>query len=392
MPSTDATQERSWTIPVVTIEQVLSTPPQAVFDLRSPSEFALDHVPGATNHHLFDDLERQLIGTLYAKESPGAAFDEGRERVLQRIETLVGELAQSAGRELPDADLRSWVEQLTRGGIESVNRALTTKRQADLPAGAIVVHCWRGGLRSSSLAVLLRAIGWDDVYVLEGGYKSYRTRVLAELDAWKAPQTIILRGCTGVGKTLLLREIERLRPGWTLDLEGAAGHRSSILGMVGLEPCNQKTFDSRLATRLRQGFPGLMVVEGESRKVGDSIVPKSIWDALQDGLQLKLTASMEQRVKVLMEDYLPVEQNREPLRRQLPFIETRLGSNKWDGVLVDLFDSGREEELVQILLEQYYDPLYNHSEIGRSHAGELDTTNGLEAAATIVNWIEGRVQ
>lgn len=372
------------------VEAALTLQRAHLFDLRSPAEYALDHLPGAKNLPLFGDVERALIGTLYAKESPEAAFALGREQTLKRIGPLVRELAAEVGRPVPDQDLALWVERLTSGGIQSVNGALSRVPCSHPPEGAILVHCWRGGLRSCSLAVLLNAIGWDDVFVLEGGYKSYRTHVLAELEAWKSPEAFILRGSTGVGKTLILRAIERQRPGWTLDLEGAAGHRSSILGMVGLQPCNQKTFDSRIATRLRAGFPGPVVIEGESRKVGDSIVPESIWKPLKSGVHLRLEAPMSYRVQVLIEDYLSSETNREPLRKQLPFIEARLGSNKWDGVLVDLLDQSREEELVAILLEQYYDPLYAHSDTGRVYAQSFDATDVERVALDIIAWIEAR--
>ncbi|MFT7484280.1 MAG: tRNA 2-selenouridine synthase [Candidatus Paceibacteria bacterium] len=388
LPSETSTDHALWRVPTVSIQQLLSASCCRVVDLRAPAEFVQDHVPGAVNHHLFDDLERALVGTLYAKASPEEAFTEGRARVIARIETLVAELAHCVGREAPDADLEGWVRRLTAGGLASVTQALAPLPEPNLPDGSLIVHCWRGGLRSSSVTALLRAVGWNDVFVLEGGYKSYRTHVLSALDDWRAPRTITLRGCTGVGKTLLLREIERLRPGWTLDLEGAAGHRSSILGMVGLEPCNQKTFDSRIATRLRAGMPGPMVVEGESRKVGDSIVPKNVWDALQAGAQLNLTASVDRRVQVLIEDYLATDENRAPLRQQLPFIEERLGASKWSGTLTGLLDTGQEKKLVAILLDEYYDPLYKHSEIGREYAGTIDTTDGLPAAARIVDWIE----
>ena len=120
------------------------------------------------------------------------------------------------------------------------------------------------------------------------------------LDEATLPKAFVLRGLTGVGKTLVLRELERIRPGWTLDLEGHAQHRSSILGMIGLEPVGQKAFESDIATRLRAGFPAdLVVYEGESRKVGDRIVPERVWDSLITGKNPKLTTTVERRVEAL---------------------------------------------------------------------------------------------
>jgi tRNA 2-selenouridine synthase len=251
MKSPTTTSESPWIVPGVSIAAVLDHPDARVVDLRSPSEYVQDHLPGARNVPLFDDVERALVGTLYKASSPEDAFDEGRRILRERITPLVSEIARLAGRPAPPAGLEICLERLTSGGLAGVNRALGARPAERLPEGALVLHCWRGGLRSSSLVVLLRELGWQDVFVLEGGYKSYRKRVLAELAAWSAPPAFVLRGSTGVGKTLVLREIEGLRPGLTLDLEGLAGHRSSILGMVGLEPCTQKVFDTRLAERLR---------------------------------------------------------------------------------------------------------------------------------------------
>jgi len=392
MHSPVPTRHDPWVVPTVPVADVLAAPDARVVDLRSPSEFAADHLPGARNVPLFDDAERALIGTLYKRRSPEEAFDEGRRLVLDSIAPMVEELARVAGRPSPREDLGQLVAELTAGGIEEVHRALTTRPAALPPANALFVHCWRGGLRSGSLVTLLRQLGWEEVVSIEGGYKSYRKHLLAELDAWQAPPAFVLRGGTGVGKTLVLRELERQRPGWTLDLEGLAGHRSSILGMVGLEPCTQKTFDSLLGARLREGFPGPAVIEGESRKVGDTILPSRVWEALQGGTHLLLEAPVERRVEVLIEDYLATEESRAQLRAQLPFIENRLGEKKWAGRLVELLDGGREAELTELLLERYYDPLYAHSEKGRTYAARFDTTDVAACAARIAAWVEARPQ
>jgi tRNA 2-selenouridine synthase len=389
MQSPPSTQQNPWTVPSATIHQALDVERTQLVDLRSPAEFADDHLPGAHNAPFFDDLERALVGTLYRRRSPDLAFEEGRRILRERLAPLVAELAQLRGRPAPEGDITDHLERLTTGGLDAVNQALESRPVAELPTDSLVVHCWRGGLRSSSLVVLLRALGWRDVFVLEGGYKGYRSRVLEELSTWQAPPTYVLRGRTGVGKTLVLRELERLRPGLTLDLEGLAGHRSSILGMVGLDPCSQKVFDSRLAARLRAGFEGPLVVEGESRKVGDSTLPPRVWEGMQHGTNLHLVAPVERRVSVLIEDYLAHEENRKPLREQLPFIEQRLGPRKWAGELVRLLDEHREKELVETLLELYYDPLYAHSEKGREYAARLDTSDVESVSREILALIDG---
>ncbi|MCB9905164.1 MAG: tRNA 2-selenouridine(34) synthase MnmH [Planctomycetes bacterium] len=377
-------------LPAVDPELLLAAPEATIVDLRTPTEFADDHLPGAHNVPLFSNEERALIGTLYKCSSPDDAFDEGRRIVHERIVDLVASIAELTGRGFDPQGFPELVDRITERGIEGLSRELQPLRLESLPRGALVVHCWRGGLRSASVAAFLCALGWEDVHMLYGGYKSYRADVMQQLAAWDAPPAFVLRGLTGTGKTLVLRELERIRPRWTLDLEGAAGHRSSILGMVGLQPVSQKRFESVLAERLRQGFVGRVVFEGESRKVGDAVIPSGVWSALDRGVNLEITAPVARRVQVLCEDYLARDASREQLARQLPYIEKRLGSHKYDGVLVDLLMTGREEELVELLLEKYYDPLYAHSEKERSYVASFDSSDVEACASEIADWIELR--
>jgi tRNA 2-selenouridine synthase len=357
-----------------------------VIDLRSPAEFAEDHVPGAVNVPLFDDVQRALVGTLYRQVSPEAAFDHAREIVRAKIRALVVDIARHVGWEPDVADVEERVVAMTSGGFERLSSDLMAMRPGPVPDDPIVLHCWRGGLRSRSALALVRALGLQRATLLEGGYKGYRAWVNAAIARAKFPPTIVLRGLTGVGKTLVLREIERLRPRSTLDLEGIAGHRSSLLGMVGLEPCTQKMFESRLCARLSAGFEGAMIVEGESRKVGDVILPPSLWDALSKGTNLLLQASLERRVEVLCADYLADEQSRAELRERLSHVEQRMTRAADAPALVSMLDAGQTTELVELLLERYYDPLYAHGEKHREHALRVDATDPARAAREILDW------
>ncbi len=369
----------------------------SVIDLRTPGEFAQDHVPGACNLPLFDDVQRAIVGTLYKQHSPQAAFEQGRVFGRERIGALVAEIAAIAGWEVPEAELELRFDAATAGGIEQLETRLEDRPEsrsgAALPHAAVVLHCWRGGLRSKSVVAFLRALGLERAVGLEGGYKAYRARVRAELDTWRGPRPFVLRGLTGVGKTLCLRELEALRPGWTLDLEGCANHRGSLLGMVGLEPVSQKRFDGRIAERLRErgvlgAAGGPLVLEGESRKVGDSVLPRAIWAALDSGENLLLEAPLERRVRVLAADYLARPSDRVQLARQLALVEARMGRAKFGGVLTDLLRRDAIDELVGLLLERYYDPLYRASESGRSYARTIDASDPEGAANEIATWIE----
>lgn len=374
-------------VPVITADQLLALPGAVVVDLRTPAEFALDHVPGAVNVPLLGDEGRALVGLLYSQHSPEAAFRAGKELVQQRVEALVGEIASHADWVPPKVDLEERVREMTAAGIAAMERELSPKPlDLDLER-PVVLHCWRGGLRSRSVVALLRSLGLDRAVGLFEGYRAYRARVLADLESFEPPPAYTLRGLTGVGKTLVLREIERLRPGWTIDLEGCAGHRSSLLGMVGLRPVSQKEFDSNLAQRVRAGFSGPVVYEGESRKVGDVVISGPMWDSLQGATNIELTASAEMRGRVLMEDYLAHAEARPKLREQLVALEARMEGTY---ELPRLLDEGREAELVQLLLKHYYDPLYLRSEKGKHYAASFDVKDPATSAAEVVAWIEAR--
>jgi len=377
------------TIPSVDTVAALATLSAHIIDLRSPSEYAEDHLPDAVNHPLFGDAERELIGTLYKQVSPEAAYEKAALLVEEGVGALVGGIAATVGRAQPEGEIEAVARAITGDGFGMITQGVEVSTADELPEAPVIVHCWRAGLRSLSVAALLRNLGWDEVLILEGGYKAYRRHVIDSLSEASLPEAFVLRGLTGVGKTLVLRELERIRPGWTLDLEGHAQHRSSVLGMVGLEPVGQKAFESDIVTRLRQGFPAdLVVYEGESRKVGDRIVPERIWDSLVGGKNLKLTTSVQRRVEALREDYLASEGATEALLERLPFIEQRLGPVKWRGVLTGLLEEGRVDELVEALLEHYYDPLYLHSEKGREHDASFDSTDPAACAAEVAAWIE----
>jgi len=237
-------------VPAVEAADALDARGRTVIDLRSEAEFVDDHLPGAIHVPLFDDAARALIGTLYHRSSPALAFEAGREAARARVESLVAEIGRASDWTPPATDLGALIDELTLGGIVETEARLVAAPTAAPDERAVILCCWRGGLRSKSVAALVRRLGLERAVILSGGYKRYRRLVIDRIDAWSPPRTIVLRGLTGVGKSLVLRELERLRPRSTIDLEALAEHRSSILGMVGLEPVTQKRFESRIAARL----------------------------------------------------------------------------------------------------------------------------------------------
>jgi tRNA 2-selenouridine synthase len=377
-------------LPTITAAEMLAARDALVIDLRSPGEFALDHVPGAHNVPLFGDAERALIGTLYRKTSPAAAFEAGRRITAAHVCELVRAIGERAGWTLAHPGLEERVLAMTANGIDGLAARIACTPASHVPRAALVLHCWRGGLRSQSVAALLRSLGLERAVVLEGGYKSYRAQIVRELDAQTLPPFFVLRGLTGVGKTLVLRELERVHPHWTLDLEDLAQHRSSLLGMVGLAPCSQKLFESRLAARMRCGSPAFLVVEGESRKVGDVVLRAALWSALERGVSLELVAGEDRRVEVLVNDYLRDHRHRGELMRQLPKIDERMVRKVGAESLTSMLARGAVDELVRLLLERYYDPLYRRSQRGKRFAARFDAADPARAASEIGAWIERR--
>jgi tRNA 2-selenouridine synthase len=242
----------------------------AIIDVRSPAEFAEDHMPGAVNWPVLDDQERHDVGLLYAT-SPFEA------------------------RKLGAALL-----------ARNVARHLET-RTAELPkTWRPLVYCWRGGQRSGSMHWFLGQIGFRSRQ-LAGGYKAYRAQVREDLQAWPARfDWRVLCGRTGSGKTRLLHALAA-EGAQVLDLEALAAHRGSVLGALPDAPQpSQKAFDSGLWSALR-GLDAArpVFVESESRKIGRITVPAALLDAMRGERSACIWIAMPEaaRVELLLQDY-----------------------------------------------------------------------------------------
>jgi tRNA 2-selenouridine synthase len=298
----------------------------AILDVRSPAEFAEDHLPGALNVPVLDDAERARVGTLYKHGSPFEAKRVGAALVARNIARHIeGPLAGSS---------RGW-------------RPL--------------VYCWRGGKRSGAMAHVLREIGWD-AKTLEGGYKAYRRHVVEALE--RLPQRFLFRvvhGTTGSGKSRLLAALAEAGA-QVLDLEGLAAHRGSVLGALPdqAQP-SQKMFESRVLARLGALDPARPVfVEGESRRIGQVQLPTALIETMRGAACLRLEAALETRVALLLEEYRHFFADRSALETQLDCLvelHSRAAVEEWKALAA----RGDWRGLVVRLLEEHYDPAYRRS-------------------------------
>lgn len=294
-----------------------------IVDARSPSEFALDHLPGAVNWPSLNDEERHQVGTQYKQVSAFEARKTGAALVARNI-------AQHIERHVADKP-RSWEP---------------------------LVYCWRGGQRSGSLALVLGQIGFR-VTLIEGGYKAWRAALVADLDTLPAKLDFrVICGKTGSGKSRLLQAL-RNEGAQVLDLEALACHRGSVLGLLPGQPQpSQKRFESMLWEALRAFDPSRPVfVEGESRKIGELRVPPVLIDRMRSSRCLRLELPLEHRVTLLMEDYAFLAQDTRVLGAQLDRL-TELRGKATIARWKESAEAGRMTQLVEELLRLHYDPIY----------------------------------
>src|SRR6185369_790750 len=298
-----------------------------IIDVRSPAEFAEDHIPGAISCPVLDDAQRAEIGTLYKQLSPFEAKKLGAAMVSENI-----------ARHLRERFL---------------DRPKTWKP---------LIYCWRGGDRSGSMTTIFRAIGWP-AGQLDGGYKAWRSHVIARLQ--ELPPTFrfkVITGATGNAKTRILQAIGQLGE-QILDLESLASHKGSVLGVLPDEPQpTQKGFETALLQRLQALDPARPVyVEAESRKIGNLHVPETLIESIRHGECLNVESSIEARVDFLLKDYdyfLTLPEFLINRLQALHSLQSRETLGRWQQLIHD----AQWPTLVRELLELHYDPLYRRSQ------------------------------
>ena len=318
-----------------------------VFDVRSPNEYELGHIPGAHSLPLFTNEERKVVGIAYKQVSREAAVNLGIDFFTPKMKTLV-ETAKK------------------------INNGNT-----------FLVHCWRGGMRSGSVAWLLELYGYK-VYLLKGGYKAYRNVVLEKFEEER--ELLILGGRTGSGKTLILHELEKFGE-QILDLEKLAHHKGSAFGGIGEEPQpTQEMFENELFFELSKIDKNKRVwVEDESNLIGSRVIPQSFYSKMREAQAIFVNIPFEARVEYITNEYGKF--NKEDLKSAIQRITKRLGGLSAKHAL-EAIDSGNLKYAFELCLA-YYDKTYDYGKSKREKESitnfSFDNLNVEEIAKKIKN-------
>lgn len=303
-----------------------------IIDVRTPAEFAEDHLPGAINCPVFSNEERIIVGTLYKQVSPFEARKVGAAMVAKNIARHL----ETRFRDYP----KSWKP---------------------------LIYCWRGGQRSGAMSIILAQVGWA-AHKLEGGYKTYRHEVLKQLDSLPPAFSYrVVCGATGSGKSRLLAAL-RADGAQVLDLEDLAQHRGSVLGGLPQQPQpSQKSFESALIQKL-QSFDATrpVYVEAESNKIGRITLPAALHAAMHDSACIMLDTPMAARLSLLMEDYRHLIDAPTKLVTLLQMLARYHGRERIEH-WITLVQTQSFAALVEELLTLHYDPSYLRA-LGKNYA------------------------
>mgnify|MGYP001191049551 FL=1 len=299
-----------------------------IIDVRSPLEFAEDHIVGAINCPVLSDLERQKVGTIYKKESSFKA-------------KIIG-------------------SSLTAKNIAfHIENKFMEKKGSWQP----LIYCWRGGQRSKAFSIVLSEVGWR-TNQLKGGYKEYRNQVINFLDNIGPKLKItLISGKTGSAKTKILKSIEN-EGGQILDLEGLANHKGSLLGKIPdlIQP-SQKFFESLIFNKIQNlNLKDKIYIEAESSKIGNIHIPKSIWKKMIKSPRIEISANVELRAKFLVSDYDYMCNNPTLINPIIKGLKNRLSKKLFDE-WTNLIDRKKWFDLTKSFLENHYDPSYSSNTI-----------------------------
>lgn len=323
-------------------------------DVRSPQEFKEGAIPGAVNIPILDDEERKVVGTAYKQLSKNEARRLGVEFVSPKL-----------------LDIFDKILELKK--IESY----------------LVVYCARGGYRSTAFASIFSSIGVNLFRLIDGykGYRKYISEALPELN--ENIKYIVIHGNTGVGKTDILMELKNLGHN-VLDLEGAANHRGSLLGSIGIGECNsQKAFEANIFEQLKNVTGSKYVfIEAESKKIGKVVIPDYIFSSMKSGLHIFIDADLDYRAKSLKKDYILNENWIEESAKSFEALRKYLSNEKVDYLLA-MLEQSNFEEVAKELMINYYDPMYMNKANEYEYAAKFKAEISAARTAEEINkWIE----
>ena len=312
----------------ITVQQFLNMDHVVPVDVRSPGEFEDSSIPGAVNISLFTNDERKEVGTLYKQQGTAEAKWRAMEIVSPKLPQILADIKKLAN----------------------------DNKQP-------VIYCWRGGMRSKSVATFLEFSGIDS-FRISGGYRAYREYILEQIPSLIPSQAIVLHGMTGAGKTEILIELEK--KGYPiLDLEKMAAHRGSLFGTVGFakDGNNQKTFDSLLFEGLRNiEGSSYFFIEAESQRIGKTGQPNELYQKKLEGINIYLEASVDTRVMRIYKEYVEPNFDQEwfhqDIYQKLELLKKRFKNNELHKIMMEHAVRKEYHEVIRILLQFYYDPRY----------------------------------
>lgn len=292
-----------------------------ILDVRTPSEYAHGHIPGAINLPLFSDEERSEIGTTYKQRSPEAAILQGLDYAGPKMKSLVMQ-----------------ARKLRKGR-------------------PLVVHCWRGGKRSESVAWLLDFAGLD-VSVLQDGYKGWR-RYVHQMFNQTPHRFIVLGGKTGCGKTEILKTLES-QGEQVIDLEQIAHHKGSAFGWIGeAEQPSVEQFENLLYDAIRALDPKRPIwIENESKGIGRVFIPDGLWARIKQSVLINVEADLDSRIERLLQMY-QLDDDQESLIASFQKIKKRLGGQHLKAAL-EALETNNFGDAARIALH-YYDKAYEYN-------------------------------
>lgn len=320
-----------------------------LIDVRSESEFAEDHILGAINIPILNDEERILVGTTYKEKGVKAA------KVLARNITMPNMLVK----------------------LNKIYSIIEDNKKIPL------IYCARGGDRSGIIATFL-AMENTYVFRLTGGYKAYRGYVLSYFNTMFNKKIKVFYGLTGSGKTELLLELMKNNLP-VVDLEGLANNRGSVFGHIGLgKQPSQKRFDTLLFDSLSSLDDDYIIVEGESKKIGRLYIPEQFYDRMIFGDSYLIECKIEYRIERIINEYGGfLTKNKEEIIKSLEVLKVQLG-NEQIALLIEKFNSGNLNEVVEYLLINYYDILYEKNrKINKKYLAVYNADNVIECANNI---------